>query len=153
MNDNNYITILLWLSLFSPLSGQVYESKVPVTVTASRLTSVLVADARECSIIGPDEIAAMPALSVADMMQWSGVVDLRPRGAAGVQSDFGLRGSSFEQVLVLVDGVRINDPQTGHHNGDIPVPAGEVERIEILLGPASALYGSDGFGGVINIIT
>jgi iron complex outermembrane receptor protein len=137
------------------LSAQTVQYAIdePVVVTASRLVSFPVSDLREITVIDRDEIASMPASSVADVLRLAGGVDLRPRGDAGVQCDFGLRGCSFEQVLVLVDGIRINDPQTGHHNGDVPVPLGDVDRIEILRGPASALYGSDGFGGVIQIVT
>ena len=71
----------------------------------------------------------------------------------GVQTDFALRGANFGQMLVLVDGVRLNDAQSGHHNGDIPVPLDAVERIEILQGPGSAIFGADAFGGTVNVIT
>jgi iron complex outermembrane receptor protein len=145
--------IIILISFTAVLKSQTYISKTPITITASRLQSVLVSEAREHTIIDQTEIENMPAMSVADMLKWTGTLDLRSRGNPGVQSDFSLRGSSYDQVLVLVDGIRINDPQTGHHNSDIPVPPGEVERIEILQGPASALYGSDGFGGVISVIT
>ena len=80
-------------------------------------------------------------------------VDVRARGIRGVQSDFSVRGAGFGQMLVLVDGVRLNDPQSGHHNGDIPVPLDLVERIEILYGPGSSLFGADAVGGTINIVT
>ncbi|NOT28410.1 MAG: TonB-dependent receptor, partial [Acidobacteria bacterium] len=62
-------------------------------------------------------------------------------------------GANFGQMLVLVDGIRLNDAQSGHHNGDIPVSLDAVERIEILNGPGSSLFGADAFGGTINIIT
>ena len=71
----------------------------------------------------------------------------------GVQTDFAVRGANFGQMLVLVDGVRLNDAQSGHHNGDIPVPLDAVERIEVLYGPGSSLFGADAFGGTVNVIT
>jgi iron complex outermembrane receptor protein len=82
-----------------------------------------------------------------------GGVDVRARGERGVQTDFAVRGAGFGQMLVLVDGVRLNDAQSGHHNGDIPVPLDAVERIEVLLGPGSSLFGADAFGGTVNVIT
>ena len=69
------------------------------------------------------------------------------------QSDLGIRGSSFEQVVVLVNGVRMSDPQTGHFDLDLAVPLDRVARVEVLRGPASALYGADAVGGVVNIVT
>src|SRR5690606_10557026 len=77
--------------------------------------------------------------------------DLLSRSAA--QADFSLRGGSFEQVLILVDGVPVNDQQTGHFHLDVAVPLDAVDRIEILRGPASAVYGSSAVGGVVNIVT
>ena len=68
-------------------------------------------------------------------------------------ADFAVRGANFGQMLVLVDGVRLNDAQSGHHNGDIPVPLDAVERIEVLHGPGSSLFGADAFGGTVNVIT
>ena len=61
--------------------------------------------------------------------------------------------AALGQMLVLVDGVRLNDAQSGHHNGDIPVPLDLVERIEVLYGPGSSLFGADAFGGTVNVIT
>jgi vitamin B12 transporter len=80
-------------------------------------------------------------------------VDVRQRGGLGVQSDISIRGSSFDQVLILLNGININDPQTGHHNLNLPVPLDAIERIEILEGPASRVYGLNAFSGAINFIT
>ncbi len=87
------------------------------------------------------------------MLRLVASVDVRARGIRGVQTDFAVRGANFGQMLVLVDGVRMNDAQSGHHNGDIPVALDDVERIEILHGPGSALFGADAFGGTVNVIT
>ena len=87
------------------------------------------------------------------MLRLASSVDVRARGVRGVQTDFALRGANFGQMLVLVDGVRLNDAQSGHHNGDIPVPLDAVERIEILHGAGSSLFGADAFGGTVNVIT
>ncbi len=125
----------------------------PLCVTASRLVSSLSSETRSLEVLDHDEIVRLPVSSVPELLQYIGGVDMQQRGPAGVQADFSLRGSGFEQVLVLLDGVRLNDPQTGHHNADIPASLTDIERIEVLHGHASSMYGPDGYGGVINIIT
>ncbi len=129
----------------------VYKSQ-PIPVTASKLFSALNADTRMVYVISAEEIENLPAESVQDILRYVSGIDLSTRGV-NAQADFSLRGCSFEQVLVLMDGVCLNDPQTGHHNCDIPVSVHDIERIEILPGHGSSLYGSDSFGGVIHIIT
>lgn len=108
---------------------------------------------RTVRVISQEEIARLPARSVADLLRLLANVDVRARGPRGVQTDFTLRGAGFGQALVLVDGLRLNNAQSGHHNGDIPVLVEDIERIEVLAGPGSALFGADAFGGTINVIT
>ncbi len=91
--------------------------------------------------------------SLVDILRLDPEVDLEERGPNGVQTDLSIRGSSFGQTLVLVDGLRMNDAQTGHHNMDLPMPFQSVERIEVLHGSGSTMYGSDAIGGVVNFIT
>src|SRR5262245_59612704 len=124
-----------------------------VVVTAAATPVELGSVTRTLAVISREEIEALPVYSVADVLRLLASVDVRARGERGVQSDFAVRGASFGQMLVLVDGVRLNDPQSGHHNGDIPVPLNEVERIEVLQGVGSSLFGADAFGGTVNVIT
>jgi outer membrane cobalamin receptor len=91
--------------------------------------------------------------SMVDILRLDPAVDLQERGPSGVQSDLSIRGSSFGQSLVLVDGLRMNDAQSGHHNLDLPMPFQSVDRIEVLHGSGSTMYGSDAIGGVVNFIT
>ena len=91
--------------------------------------------------------------SLIDVLRLDPAVDLQERGPNGVQSDISIRGASFEQSLVLVDGLRMNDAQTGHHDLDLPMPFQSIDRIEILHGSGSTMYGSDALGGVVNFIT
>ena len=91
--------------------------------------------------------------AVTDTIAAIGGIDMRRRGAEGVQADINIRGAGFEQNAVLVDGVRLYDPQTGHFLMDLPITSGDVESIEILKGASSSLYGPNAFGGVINIKT
>lgn len=78
---------------------------------------------------------------------------IEQRGAGGAQADISIRGSSFEQTLVLLNGLRINDAQTAHHNLDLPVPPEAMRDVEILHGSGSTLYGSDAIGGVVDFLT
>ena len=109
--------------------------------------------ARVVRTIGSAEIRAMPAATIQGILEHVTALDIRQRGSHGVQADVSMRGGSFEQVLILLNGVRINDPQTGHHNLNIPVSLADIERIEILHGPGSRIYGPNSFSGAINIIT
>ena len=91
--------------------------------------------------------------SLEDFLRLDSSVDLQERGANGTQADVAMRGGTFEQTLVLVDGFRMNDLQTGHHNMDLPFPLDTFSELEVLHGSGSALYGSDAVGGAINFIT
>lgn len=117
----------------------------------SRASPAAGSDSRAAEVIDRAAIQSLPATTVTDVLGWALGVDLMARSVA--LADVAIRGSSYEQVLILVDGVRFRDAQTGHFNLNLAVPLEQIERIEILRGPASSLYGSDALGGVINIIT
>ena len=91
--------------------------------------------------------------SVADFLRLDPSVDVQARALGGVQNDITIRGGAFGQTLVLLNGQRLNDPQTGHHDMDLPVPLEAVDHVEILHGSGSMFYGSDATDGVVNIIT
>lgn len=91
--------------------------------------------------------------SFADFLKLDSSLDLRQRAPNGVQGDLSIRGGGFGQTLVLLDGIRLNDVQSGHHNLDIPAPLEAIVRVEVLKGSGSTLYGSDAVGGVVNFIT
>ncbi len=144
---------MFFLAAREPASGQdrpIQLDTVSVEVN-SRASPLAGAATRATEVIHANTIRNSPASTVAEVLQWAFGVDLMPRSAA--LADVAIRGSSFEQVLVLVDGVRMRDAQTGHFNLNLAVPLDQVERIEVLRGPASSLYGSDALGGVINIVT
>jgi iron complex outermembrane receptor protein len=88
-----------------------------------------------------------------EALQGDASLDLRQRGQNGIQGDLSVRGSTFGQTLILLDGLRVNDAQTAHHNLDVPVPLGGLERVEVLKGSGSTLYGADAMGGAVNFIT
>jgi vitamin B12 transporter len=130
----------------------IYEFE-EIVVTASR-APVTVSDlARSVFILQRADIEQLPAHSLQELLQTIHGVDVRQRGPFGIQADVGIRGGTFEQTLVLIDGVRVNDPQTGHHTMNIPLHVNDIERIEVLKGAGSRLFGPNAFDGVINIIT
>jgi outer membrane receptor protein involved in Fe transport len=106
---------------------------------------------RSVETISHDEIARRAGRSLADILGASLGLDVQTRSPA--QSDLSIRGSTFNQVVVLVDGIRVSDVQSGHYALDLAVPTAMIERIEILRGTGSALYGSDAVGGIVNIVT
>ena len=91
--------------------------------------------------------------SLEDLLRLDASIDLQERGANGTQADVAMRGGTFEQTLILVDGFRMNDMQTGHHDMDLPFPVDSFSNVEVLHGAGSTLYGSDAVGGAINFIT
>ncbi|NEW83232.1 MAG: TonB-dependent receptor [Mariniphaga sp.] len=125
----------------------------PIVVSAQRAPVAFPQVARIVKVIGKEEIQSAPVQSLQDLLEYSLNVDVRQRGNYGVQADISIRGGSFDQVLILLNGININDPQTGHHSLNLPVSFDAIERIEILEGPASRIYGPNAFSGAINIIT
>jgi iron complex outermembrane receptor protein len=108
---------------------------------------------RSVTVLTKEEIAKISATSIDEILQTISGIEVQSRGGFGVQADILMRGSTFTQVLILIDGMKLNDPLTSHFNGNIPVSLAEIEKIEVLRGAASTMYGSDAVGGVINIIT
>ena len=104
-------------------------------------------------VITKQQIQNSPATSIDELLQFHSGLDIKRRGSNGVQSDITIRGSSFEQVLVLVNGIRMNDSQTGHNTFNIPFDISSVERVEIIKGSSAKLYGQNVYAGVINIVT
>lgn len=124
-----------------------------IQVSSLRVPMKIQETGRNITVITAEDITRMPATSIDEVLQTVTGVELQSRGGFGVQGDILMRGSTFTQVLVLVDGMKMNDPLTGHFNSYIPVTLAEIERIEVLRGAAAAMYGADAVGGVINIKT
>jgi iron complex outermembrane receptor protein len=95
----------------------------------------------------------LPNVHWDDLLKHLPGIEVQQRGGFGSQADITMRGSTFQQVLILVDGLRINDPLTGHFNGNIPVVPAEIDHIEVIKGPAAMNFGPEAVGGVIHIIT
>lgn len=124
-----------------------------IEVNAQRTPALYSQVARIVSVIERKEIESSPAQSVQQLLEYIAGVDVRQRGSEDVQADISIRGGTFDQTLILLNGINITDPQTGHHNFNLPVSLSQIERIEILEGPAARVYGPNAFSGAINIVT
>lgn len=124
-----------------------------VYVKENRLQIPFSKDNRNIEIITAETIQKLPVRSLNEVLTFLNGVDLRQRGPFGSQADLSIDGGSFDQSLVLVNGVKVSDPQTGHHSLNLPIPLDAIERIEVLRGAASRIYGVNALTGAINIIT
>lgn len=124
-----------------------------IEISAARIQTPFSQSARSISILTQREIQELPVQNVAEVLNFIPGIDIRQRGPQGVQADVGIRGGSFDQTLVLINGVRMSDPQTGHHMLNLVVQPEQIERIEVLKGPGTRIYGPNAFAGAINIIT
>jgi iron complex outermembrane receptor protein len=126
----------------------------PVDITEKRFVNLpFDATTRNVQFITREQIAQLPVQSVAEALTYVAGVDLRQRGPLGAQVDPGMMGSTFEQILILIDGIPMRDAQTGHNQFNLPIDISQIERIEILKGTASRMYGANALAGAINIVT
>ena len=124
-----------------------------IIIQANRLQLPVSESSNTINIITRQQLENTPVQSVAEALQHIAGLDIRQRGVHGVQADVSLRGGTFDQVLILINGVKMADPQTGHHALNLPLDMDNIERIEILKGPAARIYGANAFAGAINIVT
>ena len=124
-----------------------------VSVTGSRAPLTKSQAARMVTVLDRRDIAQAPVQSVNDLLKYAVGVDVRQRGPIGAQTDISIRGGTSEQIILLLNGINICDPQTGHNAMDLPVDLSEIVRIEVLEGPAGRIYGSSSLVGAINIVT
>lgn len=145
--------VMLALAAGAPAGAADTELQMEqIVVTATRTAVPILASPDHVTVIGEEQIAAAGVLSVAEVLQQVAGVEIADSGTAGSVKSVSIRGSASAQVLVLVDGVRLNDSRQGMADlSQIPVES--IERIEVLRGGTSALYGADALGGVVNIIT
>ena len=124
-----------------------------VLVTGSRAPLTALQSAKIVSVITRDDIQRAEAASVNDLLKLATGVDVRQRGGFGVQTDISINGGTFDQITILLNGVNISSPQTGHNAADFPVSLSDIERIEVLEGASARVFGSSAFNGAINIVT
>lgn len=124
-----------------------------VTVTANRAQSPFNEAMREVGVLLSQEINDAPIETINEMLEYSSGLDVRQRGGFDIQSDISVRGGTYDQTLILLNGLKMNDPQTGHHNMNLPISSDLIEQIEIMQGGASRVYGPNAFAGAINFRT
>ena len=136
-------------SLFACLGREVVCSVLSVaTLTYASAESV-----STDPVVNRADIAQAPVQSINDLLKYAVGVDVRQRGPIGTQTDISIRGGTQDQVILLLNGINICDPQTGHNAMDLPIDLSEIVRIEVLEGPAGRIYGSSSLVGAINIVT
>lgn len=143
-------TLLLLLPMVLPAQVKDLDS---IVVTASLRAEHEKETGRNIQVVRGEWLRGLPATSLDEILRYLPGVEVQQRGPQGSQADILIRGGTFQQVLILIDGVRLNDPLTGHFNGYIPLHPSEIERIEVLKGAAASIHGSDAIGGVIHVVT
>ncbi len=142
------------IMLSSEMYGQQPEAQIEEVEIYGKMMNLPYRKVNEnVVLITKADIAQSPAMSIDELLQQTVGLDIRRRGSNGVQSDISIRGGSFEQTMILINGIRMNDSQTGHNSLNIPVDLSSIERIEIIKGPAARRFGNNAYAGVINIIT
>ena len=142
---------------FALLQNNVHAQKssslTEVVVQENRIKEAYGKQNRNIEILDSKQIKALPVKTVNELLSYVAGVDLRQRGPISTQADIAIDGSTFDQVLVLVNGVKMTDPQTGHHNMNLPIPLSAIDHIEIVRGPAARTYGINALAGAVNIVT
>ena len=129
------------------------DLKEITVVSSPRIELPFSENSKTIQVISKEEIIESPANNVAELLQQVAGIDIRRRGVSGMQADLHIRGGGFDQTLLLIDGIKVEDAQTGHHTMNMALPIEVIERIEIIKGSASRVYGQNAFSGAINIIT
>ena len=124
-----------------------------VLVTGSRAPLTALQSAKIVTVISREDIQRAEAASINDILKLATGVDVRQRGGFGVQTDISINGGTFDQITILLNGVNMSSPQTGHNAADFPVSLSDIERIEVLEGASARVFGSSAFNGAINIVT
>ncbi len=129
------------------------QSLGEVIIQENRLELPFSQQNRNIQVLDQAMIRNLPVRSVNELLSYVSGLDVRQRGPQGVQTDISIDGGTFDQTLVLIDGVKLSDPQTGHNMMNLPVNPDAIERIEILRGSAARIYGINALTGAINIVT
>jgi vitamin B12 transporter len=157
MKTKNSILLIVALLAASYIlnaqEGAKKEQLDSVIISSSRIHLPFKENSRTITVISSKDIMESTATNVAELLQQVAGVDMRCRGVNGMQADLYIRGGSFDQTLLLIDGIKVEDAQTGHHTMNMALPLEVIERIEIIKGPAARVFGQNAFTGAINIVT
>ncbi len=124
-----------------------------IIITSSRIDLPFKENSRTIQIVTAEDIKKLGVTNVADALQQVAGIDVRRQGVNGMQADLYIRGGGFDQTLLIIDGFKVDDPQTGHHTMNLALPIEMIKRIEIIKGPAARIFGQNAFTGAVNIVT
>ena len=147
------LVLLIVINSIAHSQERQIDLKEVTVVSSPRIELPFSENSRTIQVISKEEIIESPANNVAELLQKVAGIDIRRRGVSGMQADLYIRGGGFDQTLLLIDGIKVEDAQTGHHTMNMALPIEVIERIEIIKGSASRVYGQNAFTGAINIIT
>ena len=147
------LPIVYLMAFLHPVQSQDTVKLNQIIIESQKKNVLFNENMRLVKILTTDDLERSPANNLAELLDFALGVDIRQRGADEVQADVSVRGGTFDQVLILLNGIPISDQQTGHHSFSVPVDISCIERVEILQGPGTRLYGLNAFSGAINIIT
>lgn len=151
-----YLLIAAVISFFQIAIAQelkVEEQLDSILITSSRIDLPFKENSRTINVITATQIQESTSINLAELLQEVAGIDIRRRGVNGMQADLYIRGGSFDQTLILIDGIKVEDPQTGHHSMNMALPLEVIKRIEIIKGPAARVFGQNAFTGAINMVT
>jgi len=146
---------LLILLGFYKVFAQQTDTSISITeveIQGNRIAMPFSKTNRNVALLEAKEITQLPVYTPQEALSYIAGVDIRSRGVFGIQSDVGIRGGSFEQTQVLLNGLKLSDPQTGHHMLNLPLPLNMIKRMEVLKGPGAIKYGQNAFSGAINLV-
>jgi vitamin B12 transporter len=154
MIDKIIIGVMICLSS-SPVLARSDSTVVlqELVIRENRLKIPFQEASRNITAIDRDVMLRAPVQSLPEILSYVPGVDIRQRGPLGVQADIGIRGGTFEQTLVMINGIKLTDPQTGHHVLNVPLHFDNLERIEVLKGGGARIFGQNAFAGAVNFIT
>ena len=151
------LSILIFNTFVTHLNAQESKDEIKLDqveiISSPRIEIKSLQNSISVISISKEEIQNSTATNVSELLQQIAGIDVRRRGVEGMQADLYIRGGSFDQTLLLIDGIKVEDPQTGHHTMNMTLPLEVIEKIEITKGSAARIYGQNAFTGAINIIT